>query len=136
MARDNSRLHMTNRVRQDILRAEIAIKEIEADETTLSKNIAILEFKLSQINAADPEKDDKTKCTNASIEMDKKCLEDCIKEKEGVNKKIEQYKADIEAIQNGDKKVSTETLQELSSQYLDALTNHLLLVKVADFQTV
>lgn len=127
-ARDNVRTHLTNNVRNNILAVEIAINEVDEDIKNLAKNKERVEFKISEVKDNNPDKEDILKKLNEDLKAiadREKMLTD---EKANYNKKIELLKEEIEEIANGVKKVSKETLARLSAQYIDKITEELMLV--------
>ena len=133
-ARNMVRLTMTNNVRAKILNTENQIKDNENAVTEVNKDILRLNFKMSKIDDNDPDKTDKKKEIEEAIADNNKCLENLAKNKEAITNQMTKLNEEIEAIQKGDKKVSTETLQILSNDYLETL-NREAMIKATNVPT-
>jgi len=120
-ARNAVRLSMTNNVRAKILDAENEIKDLDEALAGTKKNIARANFALSKVDANDPDKDVLTAEYNEQLKDLNERIEDIEKTKAIYAETLKKLNDEIVSIQKGDRKVSMETLQAISTNYLEKL---------------
>jgi uncharacterized membrane protein len=132
LARDFLRLQMVNEVRDSMLDTDKSIKSYEDGNQNVNKQIAIVEFKLSEVKENDPEKDTKIKNLTESKES-------YVKQMEYNNKSIADYtkmKADklkkIDDIQSGAKPVCANALSCKSEQLLAEVVSAIAVEKAKE----
>lgn len=131
-ARDNVRLQLTNKVRNELLVAENSVKSVEEDIAIINKNIARVDYKLSLVDTNNPDAEEITKDLTEQKTYNSTKIEDLNKEKECYTKKIANLTEEISNIQSGIKKVSTETLAIVSAEYLNVLTVELMIAEAKE----
>jgi len=134
-ARDNVRLQLTNKVRNELLVAENSVKSVDEDIAKVTKNITRLDYKISKVDSENPDAVEIVKDLDEQKVYATKQIEELNKEKECYTKKIASLTEEITNIQNGSKKVSTETLSAVSSEYLNVLTVELMMTEAKEVKT-
>jgi ABC-type Fe2+-enterobactin transport system substrate-binding protein len=132
LARDFLRLQAVNEVRDEILESDKTIKSYEENNQRLNKQLAITEFKMSEIKDNDPEKEEKLKTLNDSkasvlkqIEYNNKSIADYTTAKASKQKRIDD-------IQSGVKQMCANALSCKSEQLLAEVVSSLAVDKAKE----
>lgn len=132
VARDQLRMSKVNSVRDEIMNLNTSVKNLEASLESAKKQIAIAEFKKTQVNEADPEKEAKLKTLEEKVAYEKKEVERLEKEIEGVKKEIAAKDAEIAKIEAGEAKVDAELLFDTTEKLLKEICKTVAVSKVQE----
>jgi hypothetical protein len=121
-ARETARLYLRglliSEAKDKILTLNIKKKSAESYLASYNKSNAVCDFKISQINDADPEKEDKIKAAEDTKKKNNEHLELYTKEVACMDREIAKVEEEIKKIASGEVKVNAEELYSISNTYI------------------